>query len=162
MPTEKPVYERVADFIEGQGHKAQPGTYRVDSGEVRFIDFKSKGVCYRVELDDEDPGFFNLRLAYRLSNITASRETLLGVAHDVGAEHKAVKFEVGESTIAASVEQFFVPPDGFAPIFWRCVSALRCAMQAFWDTCREQTPTVSEDARMAAARFLQHFSEDVF
>lgn len=163
LPIEKPAYQRVADFIEAQGHEAKPGTFHVDSDEVHFIDFKSKGVCYRVELYEDEPELVNLRLAYRISNLTASRETLWRIAHDVGVRNRAVKFEVRESAIIASVEQFFVPPDGFAPIFWRSVSALKRAMQTFLDTCRDQAPRVSEaDAQTAAARFLQQFSEDVF
>jgi hypothetical protein len=150
----------MAEFIEDQGHRVKVAPS--DGRECNFhtIEFKSEGLWYYVTVGEDDPEFFLVGLNYSLPDPLPPADLLRRIAHDVCAQHKATKIEVRDARMVATVEQFFETPDGFKPIFWRCVRALGKSAQLFFEQLREATPPDPErEAHEAAERFLLDISK---
>jgi len=159
MSAVKPLYERFAQFIEEEGHHANLSELDDSDCRIRSVWFKSKGLRFHVTVSEDDPQFFSVGLSYSLPN-TSPADLLRRIAHDVCADTKAVKIELQDSNLTATVEQYFAEPDGFKPIFWRCVSSLRHCTAQFFQKLREAAPPDPErEAREAAQQFLLSLSK---
>jgi hypothetical protein len=150
----------MAEFIEEQGHRVKVAPSDGRKCNFHSIEFKSEGLWYYVTVAEDDPDFFSVGLNYSLPNPLPPADLLRRIAHDVCAQHKATKIELRDSRMVATVEQFSEAPDGFRPIFWRCVSVLRKSVRLFFEQLGEAAPPDPErEAQEAAERFLHDISK---
>ncbi|MGE0192563.1 MAG: hypothetical protein AB7T63_11045 [Planctomycetota bacterium] len=94
--------------------------------------FKYEGGTWFLQIDERDPEFFRLVFPNFWSiESDDERERVERAALKATADTKVAKvFPVREDTWA-SVEMFVSPPEGFRPVFRRCLAAVGAAVAAF-------------------------------
>ena len=123
------------------------------SGAVT-IRLRVRGQIIAVGVNERDPSFFSLSIAYSLPEWSRDRAQNAPILLDAQGTFKAVKFFLAHdgAALVAAIEQFADTPAAFTKQFWRLVEILRDAGAAAIERILDRS-----ESKIAAERFINDF-----
>jgi hypothetical protein len=139
--TENNLRERWMDLLGEDGFRPHLEANEQEPARCR-IAFKSEGARYELYLDDRDPTFFNLSLAYVLGKHASAPDfAVLAAANDESRRAKATKVTVDleERYATFSIEGFSEAPPStevFERMIGQCSSSADCFFKRLSESSR--------------------------
>jgi hypothetical protein len=119
------------DYLKGEGYQPE-----IDGdGDVRF---KSEGRSYFISVDENDDSFFRVCFPnfWPIEN-EEERVRVHAACDHSNRRSKVAKVFTVRDDVWASLELFVATPEGFKPLFTRCMAALQNGVRNFVDKMRE-------------------------
>ncbi len=114
-----------------------------EDGDVRF---KKEGKTYFIQVDEKDEAFFRICFPnfWEIEN-DEERRNVLAACDYANALSKVAKIFTVHDDVWGSVEIFVDDPEGFKPIFSRCMSALQNAVRNFVEKMKKDNEKMKKD-----------------
>jgi hypothetical protein len=144
----------IETWLRDEGHKTKMAL--ADDGNDALFSFRSRGLEYLVNTDEEHPDFLHLRLIMVL-DADVSLATLADAAQGVQSAKPIVKIRYTSDEVEFHVEQFLAPGQ-LDTIFWRCVQILRDSNDAFFAELRAAAPASAARAFISEVTRELHLS----
>lgn len=128
-----PVVERWCDLLAEEGYRPRP-ELKEGSAPHWFIPFKHEGTRFGVYLDEKDPTYMQLELAYTVDPTIAPLTTLLEVANEINSLTKGVKVTVSPAGDSAwFMLEWFSESVPSPAVLGRLLSQARHAAEEFFE-----------------------------
>lgn len=136
-PAQPELVTRWLDLLTEEGYRPK-AEQREEAPHQWRVNFKQEGVAFGVYLDEQDPDYTQLELAYSLDPAVAPLAALLAAANLVNSETKAVKVTVSpEGNAAWFMMEWFSDTIPTPKILDRLVSQARHGASEFFEKRKE-------------------------
>jgi hypothetical protein len=134
--------DRYLELLAEEGYRPRLERHP-EQAHLSRIEFKVEGVKFNVFLDEEDPAFFQLSLAFDLGARSFGDTALLAAANHLNDEMKAVKATIDrDANVARFHYEAFVEGPPSSEILGRSMFQLRRASDDFFERIRPvEAPT---------------------
>jgi hypothetical protein len=134
--------DRYLELLANEGYRPKLERHP-EQPHLARVEFKAEGAKFNVFLDEEDPGFFQLSLAFDLGARNLDDTALLAAANHLNDEMKAVKVTVDrDANLARFHYEAFVEGPPSSEILERSMFQLRRASDDFFERIRSvEAPT---------------------
>ena len=145
--------QHVADFIEGQGHKAEPHTE--DGSSYTSLWFRTRGLNFAILVDEDDRSFLKLSCSHSLPECVIADAVAMDILLRAQDRIKCVKFSAlnDKRRLLCHVELLLPDGVGLEAVFWRAVGMVEKAAREVHEELRSIAP-----AKSAAEKFISQFT----
>jgi hypothetical protein len=127
------VVQQRCDLLSEEGCRPKP-EQKDQGSQYWFVGFKQEGTRFGVYLDEKDPTYMQLELAYSVDPSIAPVTTLLEVANEINARTKGVKVTVSPARDSAwFMLEWFSEAVPSPEVLGRLLSQARHASRQFFD-----------------------------
>jgi hypothetical protein len=147
------VRERVARFIEGEGHRIETSTID-DAQDLAEIVFRTRGQMFSVAISDLEPQRFSLSTAYEVPDVIGDLSHTRDALTDVENDYPETRFTLAhdDTIFVATVDYADMDVEAFVSNFWDIVGRLRDAGTAAVERMVDRS-----ESKAAADKFIRQF-----
>jgi hypothetical protein len=147
------VRERVAQFLEGEGHRVDT-TVVGDTQELAELVFRTRGQTFSVAISELEPRRFSLSTAYEVPDGVRDRSHTRDALGDVEGDFPETRFTLAhdDAIFVATVEYDTVDVEEFLEHFWEIVGRLRDAGSGAVEHMVDRS-----ESKAAADKFIRQF-----
>lgn len=147
------VHERVARFIESQGHRVDTALVG-DAPELAELVFRTRGQTFSVAISELEPQRFSLSTAYEVPDWVRDRAHTRDALGDVSSDFPETRFALAhdDTIFVATVEYDAMDVEAFLENFWDIVGRLRDA-----GTDAVEHIVDRSESKAAADKFIRQF-----
>jgi hypothetical protein len=145
--------ERVAHFIEGEGHRVE--TSPVEGvGDLCELVFRTRGQMFSISVSELEPHRYTLSTAYEIPDWVRDRSHTVDVLSDVETDYPETRFILAhdDTIFVATVEYQADDMETFFKHFWNVVSRLRDAGNSAVERIVDRS-----ESKAAADKFIRQF-----
>jgi hypothetical protein len=147
------VRERMARFIEGEGHRVDATPVDPGSGVSELL-FRTRGQVFSVTTNENDAGLLSISTAYEIPEWARERAQNAETLESVRGEHQGIAFTLAHdgSLFVASLDEKADSMQELQHVFWTLVARLREAGQQAIEEIVDRT-----ESKVAAEKFISSF-----
>ena len=146
------VRERMASFIEGEGHRVDATPVDPGSGVSELL-FRTRGQVFSVTTNENDAGLLSISTAYEIPEWARERALNAETLERVRAEYDIV-FTLAHdgSLFVATLDEKADSMQELLNVFWALIARLREAGQEAIEDIVDRT-----ESKVAAEKFINSF-----
>lgn len=147
------VRERIARFIESEGHKVDATPVDPGTGTSELL-FRTRGQVFSITTSENDTGRFSISTAYEIPEWAREGRQNAETLERVGAEHPGIVFSIAHdgSLFVATLDEETGTIDAFTSSFWDLIARVREAGTQAIERIVDRT-----ESRAAAEKFINSF-----
>jgi hypothetical protein len=147
------VRERMARFIEGEGHRVDATPVDPGSGVSELL-YRTRGQVFSVTTNENDAGLLSISTAYEIPEWARERAQNTEALERIRAAHDGVAFTLAHdgSLFVATLDEKADSMQELQHVFWTLVARLRDAGQEAIEDIVDRT-----ESKVAAEKFINSF-----